>query len=81
MEGAARIARQIQRGAARRDITILPVLTRVNHTHPANVLAGLRLAQTLFHRLPIRAVSEPERDQYSAEVQVHTWRRTPRGGR
>jgi tetratricopeptide (TPR) repeat protein/cellulose biosynthesis protein BcsQ len=68
MEGAARIARQIQLHSER-DITILPVLMRVDHTQRANVLAGLRLAQTLFPGLPA-GMSQPERDQYWSEVQV-----------
>jgi hypothetical protein len=68
MEGAAKIAKQIQ-GYPERDITILPVLMRIDHTQRANVVAGLRLAQTLFPGLPA-GMSESEREQYWAEVQV-----------
>jgi cellulose biosynthesis protein BcsQ/tetratricopeptide (TPR) repeat protein len=68
MEGAASIAEQIQK-RSERDITILPVLMRVDHTQRANVLAGLRLAQSLFSGLP-KGMSQLERDQYWAEVQV-----------
>jgi tetratricopeptide (TPR) repeat protein len=68
MEGAAKIAGQIQR-RSERDITILPVLMRIDHTQWANVLAGQRLAQSLFPGLPA-GMSEPEREQYWAEVQV-----------
>ena len=68
MEGAARIARQI-RGYGERDITILPVLMRIDPTKRASVLAGQRLAQSLFHGLPA-GISEPERERYWDEVQV-----------
>ena len=68
MEGAARIAGQIRR-YSERDITILPVLMRIDHTQRANVLAGLRLAQSLFPGLPAD-MSQQERDEYWAEVQV-----------
>jgi cellulose biosynthesis protein BcsQ/tetratricopeptide (TPR) repeat protein len=68
MEGAARIARQI-RGYRERDITILPVPMRIDHTQRAGVLAGRRLAQSLFLGLPA-GMSEPERERYWDEVQV-----------
>jgi tetratricopeptide (TPR) repeat protein len=68
MEGAAKIAEQIQK-RSERDITILPVLMRVDHTQRTNVLVGLRLAQSLFSGLP-KGMSAAERDQYWAEVQV-----------
>ncbi len=68
MEGAARIARQVQ-VHSERDITIMPVLMRVDHTQQADVLIGLRLAQSLFPELPA-GMSQQERDQYWAEVQV-----------
>jgi tetratricopeptide (TPR) repeat protein len=68
IEGAARIARQVH-GYSERDITILPVLMRVDHTQPASVLAGQRLAQSLFPGLPA-GMSEPERERYWDQVQV-----------
>jgi MinD-like ATPase involved in chromosome partitioning or flagellar assembly/tetratricopeptide (TPR) repeat protein len=68
IEGAARIARQIQLHSER-DITILPVPMRIDHSQRANVLAGLRAAQSLFRGLPA-GMSQPEREQYWAEVQV-----------
>ena len=68
MAGAARIARQIH-GYRERDITILPVPMRIDHTQRANVLAGRRLAQSLFPGLPA-GLSERERERYWDEVQV-----------
>jgi CobQ/CobB/MinD/ParA nucleotide binding domain/NB-ARC domain len=68
MEGAAKIAGQIQR-YSERDITILPVPMRIDHSQRVNVLAGLQLAQSLFEGLST-GMSQPEREQYWAEVQV-----------
>ena len=68
MEGAAGIAGQI-RGYRERDITILPVPMRIDHTQRANALAGRRLAQSLFLGLPA-GMSEQERERYWDEVQV-----------
>lgn len=68
MEGGARIAGQIQRNRER-DITILPVPMRIDHSQRANVLAGLRAARSLFHGLPA-GMSQPERERYWSEVQV-----------
>ena len=68
IEGAARIAKQIQH-YTERDITILPVPMRIDHAQRANVLAGLQLAEFLFEGLPA-GMSEPERGQYWTEVEV-----------
>ncbi len=68
MEGAATIAEQIQ-GYSERHITILPVLMRIDRTQRADVLAGLQLAQSLFHGLTA-GMSPAEREQYWAQAQV-----------
>src|ERR1700722_17359609 len=68
IEGAARIARQIQKGSER-DITILPVPMRIDHAQRANVIAGLKEAQSQFRGLPV-GMSQPEREHYWAEVEV-----------
>jgi len=68
IEGAAGIARQIQRYTAR-DITILPVPMRIDHTQHGNVVAGLSVAKALFQGLPA-GMSEAERDQYWAKMEV-----------
>ncbi len=68
VEGAARIARQIQEHSERA-ITILPVPMRIDHSQRANVLAGLQLAQSLFRGLPA-GMSQTEREQYWDAVEV-----------
>ena len=68
MQGAAMVAQGIQR-YDERDITILPVIMRVDHTQRASVLAGLVVARSLFPGLPA-GMTPAEREQYWSEVQV-----------
>jgi|SRR5271165_341246 len=68
IEGAARIAKQIQQ-YTERDIRILPVPMRIDHAQRDDVLAGLQLAGFLLEGLPA-GMSEPERGQYWTEVEV-----------
>lgn len=68
IEGAATIARMIQRHTDR-DITILPVPMRVDHTQKEKVDAGLALATHAFEGLPA-AMSEEQRREYWTELEV-----------
>jgi len=68
IEGAARIARLIQR-YSERAITILPIPMRIDHSQASNVAAGLGLAESLFRGLPA-GISPEEREKYWSEMEV-----------
>jgi tetratricopeptide (TPR) repeat protein len=71
IEGAAMIARQIQDRTLNtgRNITILPVPMRIDHSQDANVVAGLELAERRFENLPA-GISQAQRRDYWADVEV-----------
>ena len=68
IEGAAKIAREI-RDHSDRDITLLPVPMRIDHSQQEKVDAGLKFAASQFKDLPA-GMSEPERAEYWAVVEV-----------
>jgi hypothetical protein len=68
IEGAARMAKRIQSHTLR-DITILPVPMRIDHSQHASMVAGLQLAELLFDGLPA-GMSQPQRERYWAEIAV-----------
>jgi cellulose biosynthesis protein BcsQ/tetratricopeptide (TPR) repeat protein len=68
IEGAAQIARMIQ-AHTDRNITILPVPMRIDHTQQENVDAGLAFAASMFTGLPT-GMSEEQRREYWTEVEV-----------
>jgi MinD-like ATPase involved in chromosome partitioning or flagellar assembly len=68
IEGAAMIAGMIQ-AHTDRDVTILPVPMRIDHTDNAKVEAGLDLAARKFEGLPA-GMSEGQQREYWADVEV-----------
>ena len=68
MEGAAKVAKQIQRSTERK-IEILPVPMRVDHSREDKVIAGMEYAVRLFAGLPA-GMSPEQRRVYWAEVGV-----------
>lgn len=68
MEGAAMTAETI-REHTDRDITILPVPMRIDHTYEDNVRYSIAYAEARFEGFPA-GMSEEERRQYWAEVEV-----------
>ena len=67
IEGAARVARQIQE-YTERDIEILPVPMRIDHSREHNVVAGLEFAEPSSPGCP--RTCRRSATQYWAEVQV-----------
>jgi MinD-like ATPase involved in chromosome partitioning or flagellar assembly/tetratricopeptide (TPR) repeat protein len=68
IEGAAEIAKQIQ-GFTRRNIAILPVPMRIDHSREDKVAAGMEFAARQFAGLPA-GMSAEERSRYWADVEV-----------
>jgi MinD-like ATPase involved in chromosome partitioning or flagellar assembly/tetratricopeptide (TPR) repeat protein len=68
IEGAARVAKLIQRNTDR-EITILPVPMRIDHTEKEKVAAGIKFVERHFDGLPAN-MPPAERRQYWAEVEV-----------
>ena len=68
IDGAARVAAQIKEHT-RRDIMVLPVPMRVDHSREDKVADGLKTARDLFAGLPAN-MSDDQRAQYWAEVEV-----------
>jgi tetratricopeptide (TPR) repeat protein len=68
IEGAAKVAAQI-RQFTDRDIEILPVPMRIDHSREHKVVAGMEFAERLFAELPA-GMSPEQRRRYWAEVQV-----------
>lgn len=68
IEGAAKVAAQI-RHFTDRDIEILPVPMRIDHSREHKVVAGLEFAEREFAELPA-GMSAEQRRRYWAEVQV-----------
>jgi Tetratricopeptide repeat/NB-ARC domain len=71
IEGAAMIAEMIQ-GHSERDIKILPVPMRIDHSQREKVDAGLAYAARMFKGLPA-GMSEEQRRTYWADVEVPYW--------
>ena len=68
IEGAASVAAQIKE-RTRRDITVLPVPMRIDHSRADKVADGLDTAKRLFSGLPA-SMSDHQRAQYWADVEV-----------
>ena len=68
IEGAAKVADQIQRSTGR-GITILPVPMRIDHSREDKVVAGMEFAGRKFAGLPA-GMSPEQRRHYWAEVEV-----------
>ena len=68
IEGAAKVAEQIRRYTSR-NIEVLPVPMRIDHSREDKVVDGLNTASDLFTGLPAN-MSDEQRPQYWAEVQV-----------
>jgi MinD-like ATPase involved in chromosome partitioning or flagellar assembly/tetratricopeptide (TPR) repeat protein len=68
IEGAAHVARQIRKHTER-EITILPVPMRIDHSQEDKASAGMQFAERLFTGLPA-GLPDAERRLYWAEVQV-----------
>jgi tetratricopeptide (TPR) repeat protein len=68
IEGAARVAEQIKVHTSR-DITVLPVPMRIDHSREDKVADGLAAARSLFAGLPAN-LSDAQRAQYWADVEV-----------
>ncbi len=66
--GAAEVAKQIQR-SNRREIAILPVPMRIDHSREDKVAAGMEFAELQFAGLP-KDMTPEERREYWAEVEV-----------
>jgi cellulose biosynthesis protein BcsQ/tetratricopeptide (TPR) repeat protein len=68
IEGAARVANQVK-AYTDRDIKVLPVPMRIDHSRPDKVAEGLATAREHFAGLPAD-MSEDQRALYWAEVEV-----------
>jgi cellulose biosynthesis protein BcsQ/tetratricopeptide (TPR) repeat protein len=68
LEGAAQVAGQIEAYTSR-EIKVLPVPMRIDHSREDKVVDGLDAARELFAGLPAN-MSDDQRAQYWAEVQV-----------
>ena len=68
IEGAARVAVQIKARTSR-DIKVLPVPMRIDHSREDKVADGLATAKTLFTGLPAN-ISDDQRAEYWANVEV-----------
>jgi tetratricopeptide (TPR) repeat protein len=68
IEGAAKVAAQIPE-STRREITILPVPMRIDHSREHKVVAGMEFAERKFAGLPA-GMSQEQRRSYWAEVEV-----------
>jgi tetratricopeptide (TPR) repeat protein len=68
IEGAAKVATQIRQSTGR-DITILPVPMRIDHSREHKVVAGMEFAERKFAGLPA-GMSPEQRRHYWAEVEV-----------
>ena len=68
LEGAATVAGQIEAYTSR-DIKVLPVPMRIDHSREDKVVDGLTAARKLFAGLPVN-MSDDQRAEYWAEVQV-----------
>ena len=66
--GAAEVAKQIQRFTGR-EIAILPVPMRIDHSREDKVAAGMEFAERQFAGLPV-GMPEEQRSQYWADVEV-----------
>jgi tetratricopeptide (TPR) repeat protein len=69
IEGAAQVARAVQKHIPRRDIRILPVPMRIDPAEKAKAETGRRLAMRRFEGLPA-GMTDAERAAYWAKVQV-----------
>src|ERR1700722_14301892 len=68
IEGAAKVAAQIGQFTGR-NITILPVPMRIDHSREYKVVAGMEFAERMFTGLPA-GMSPEQRRHYWAEVEV-----------
>jgi MinD-like ATPase involved in chromosome partitioning or flagellar assembly/tetratricopeptide (TPR) repeat protein len=68
IDGAAKVAKQIQRFTGR-DIAILPVPMRIDHSREEKVTAGIEFAERQFAGLPV-GMPQEERSRYWADVEV-----------
>jgi cellulose biosynthesis protein BcsQ/tetratricopeptide (TPR) repeat protein len=68
IEGAARVAEQIKAHTSR-DIKVLPVPMRIDHSREDKVADGLATARGLFAGLPAN-ISDEQRAQYWTDVEV-----------
>ena len=68
IDGAAQVAKQIQ-AFTERDIAILPVPMRIDHSREDKVTAGMEFAESRFAAVPIGLPAE-QRSHYWADVEV-----------